>query len=70
MARQPRIEFQGAFYHVTSRGNMRESIFLDDIDRGRFIEILKRTKERYKYLLHAYVLMDNHFYLKDKENNK
>lgn len=63
MARQPRIEFQGAFYHVTSRGNMRESIFFDDIDRERFVEILKRTKERYNYFLHAYVLMDNHFHL-------
>ena len=62
MARQLRIEFEGAFYHVTSRGNLRERIFFDDTDRERFLEILKRTKERYGYLLHAYVLMDNHYH--------
>ncbi len=63
MARQPRIEYQGAFYHVTSRGNMRAEIFFEDADRERFLDILRRTKERYAYSLHAYVLMDNHFHL-------
>ncbi len=63
MARQPRIEYQGAFYHVTSRGDMKAKIFFKDADRERFIDILKRTKERYGYFLHAYVLMDNHFHL-------
>ena len=63
MARQLRIEFEGAFYHVTSRGNQRGQIFWDNQDRQKFIEILKRTKDRYGYLLHAYVLMDNHYHL-------
>lgn len=63
MARQLRIEYEGAFYHVTSRGNQREKIFWDDKDREEFKKILKRTKERYGYLLHAYVLMDNHYHL-------
>ncbi|MCK5511849.1 MAG: transposase [Thermodesulfovibrionia bacterium] len=63
MARQLRIEFEGAFYHITSRGNQREQIYWDNRDKERFQEILKRTKERYGYLLHAYVLMDNHFHL-------
>lgn len=63
MARQLRIEFNGAFYHITSRGNLRERIFFDDGDRRTFLEILKRTKERYGYLLHTYVLMDNHYHL-------
>ena len=63
MARQLRIEYEGAFYHVTSRGNQRERIFWDDKDRDGFKQILKRTKERYGYLLHAYVLMDNHYHL-------
>ena len=63
MARQLRIEYEGAFYHVNSRGNLRERIFFDDRDRDNFIDILKRTKERYSYLLHAYVLMDNHYHL-------
>lgn len=63
MARQLRIEYEGAFYHITSRGNQRERIFWDDKDREEFKRILKRTKERYGYLLHAYVLMDNHYHL-------
>ncbi|KAF0143508.1 MAG: hypothetical protein FD156_2574 [Nitrospirae bacterium] len=63
MARQLRIEFEGAFYHITSRGNLRDRIFFDDKDKEMFLEILKRTKERYGYLLHAYALMDNHYHL-------
>lgn len=63
MARQLRIEFSGAFYHITSRGNLRDKIFFEDRDRERFQEILARTKERYGYLLHAYALMDNHLHL-------
>jgi REP element-mobilizing transposase RayT len=63
MARQLRIEYEGAFYHVTSRGNQREKIFWDDKDREEFNHILKKTKERYGYLLHAYILMDNHYHL-------
>jgi len=63
MSRQLRIEFSNAFYHITSRGNLRDKIFYEDGDRERFLEILKRTKERYGYLLHAYALMDNHYHL-------
>lgn len=63
MARQLRIEYNGAFYHITSRGNLRDRIFYDDKDRERFLEILERTKERYCYLLHAYALMGNHYHL-------
>ncbi|MFZ3135911.1 MAG: transposase [Thermodesulfovibrionales bacterium] len=63
MARQLRIEFEGAFYHVTSRGNQRERIFWNDRDREELKKIIKRTKERYKYLVHAYVFMDNHYHL-------
>ena len=63
MARQLRVEFENAFYHITSRGNQRDKIFYDVSDRERFLEILSRTKERYGFLLHAYVLMDNHYHL-------
>ena len=62
MARQPRIEYERAFYHVTSRGNLRSNIFFEEADRGKFVEILKRTRERYRYILHVYVLMDNHYH--------
>lgn len=63
MARQLRIEYEGAFYHITSRGNQKEKIFWDDKDREEFKRILNKTKERYGYKLHAYVLMDNHYHL-------
>lgn len=63
MARQLRIEFEGAFYHITSRGNLRDRIFFDDKDKEMFLEVLKKTKERYGYLLHTYALMDNHYHL-------
>jgi len=61
MARQLRIEYEGGFYHLTSRGNQREKIFWDTRDRERLRTILDRTKERYGYLLHAYVFMENHY---------
>lgn len=63
MARQLRIEYEGAFYHITSRGNQRENIYWDDKDREEFKKILKRIKEIYSYFLHAYVLMNNHYHL-------
>lgn len=70
MARQLRIEFGGGFYHVTSRGNLRDDIFFDDKDRERFLEIRLKTKERYSYLFHAEreTLMGR-MYLLDFENN-
>jgi len=63
MARQLRIEYEGAFYHITSRGNLKSRIFWDNKDRKQFKNILKRTKDRYGYYLHAYVFMDNHYHL-------
>lgn len=63
MARQLRIEYEGAFYHITSRGNQREKIFWDNKDRERLKTIIERTKERYGYRLHGYVLMSNHYHL-------
>ncbi|BCR05533.1 hypothetical protein DESUT3_26020 [Desulfuromonas versatilis] len=63
MARPLRIEFPGALYHVTSRGNHRQDTFLDDGDRERFLGILAHTARRYNWLCHAYCLMNNHFHL-------
>lgn len=62
MARQVRIEFEGAFYHITSRGNLRGKVFFEDKDKEQLLEILGRTKERYGYILHAYTIMDNHYH--------
>jgi REP element-mobilizing transposase RayT len=63
MARPLRIEFSGALYHVTTRGNARQDIFLDDPDRDLFLSVLDRVVSRFHLLLHAYCLMDNHYHL-------
>lgn len=63
MGRPLRIQYPGALYHITSRGNERKKIFLDDTDRIRFLEILKDYHIRYGILIHSYVLMDNHYHL-------
>jgi REP element-mobilizing transposase RayT len=63
MARPLRIEYPGAFYHVTCRGNERREIFADDRDRKRFLEILAESKEIYGVEVHGYVVMANHFHL-------
>ena len=63
MARSLRIEYPGAFYHVTSRGIERRSIFHSDTDRKRFLSYLVSAHERYGALVHGYCLMDNHYHL-------
>jgi len=63
MARPLRIEFEGAVYHVTSRGNARQDIFLDDKDREQFLEDLARVVNRFGWRCHAYCLMSNHYHL-------
>jgi putative transposase len=63
MARPLRIEFSGAVYHITSRGNERKAIFRDDQDRKKFLDTLKDVTLRYNWLCHAYCLMDNHYHL-------
>ena len=63
MARPLRIEYPGALYHVMSRGNERKPIVRDDIDRKKRLDWLRRTVETYGWLLHAFVLMDNHDHL-------
>jgi REP element-mobilizing transposase RayT len=63
MARKPRIEYEGAFYHVIIRGNQKQKIFRDKYDFARYLIILSDYKNQYKYYLHAYALMDNHVHL-------
>ncbi|MDI6889652.1 MAG: transposase [Thermodesulfovibrionales bacterium] len=62
MARPLRIEYDGAIYHVTSRGNAREHIYKDGEDRKIFLNILERVIKRYNWLCHAYCLMNNHYH--------
>lgn len=63
MTRPIRIEFSGALYHVTARGNRRENIYDDDIDRNRFLKILGQVITDANWLCYAYCLMDNHYHL-------
>jgi REP element-mobilizing transposase RayT len=63
MARPIRIEYRGALYPITSRGNERKKIFLKDEDRIRFLKILEEYHNRYGILIHCYILMDNHYHL-------
>lgn len=58
-----RIQYPGAVYHVTCRGNERRNIFQDDDDRKKFLRILSQSLNIYTVKLRAYVLMDNHFHL-------
>jgi REP element-mobilizing transposase RayT len=63
MARRARVEFPGALYHVITRGNQRQSIFRDDQDRGKYLEILSSLKKQFTFRIPAYVLMLNHVHL-------
>lgn len=63
MARQLRIEFPGAFYHVYSRGNQKQPIFLGDADRFFFRKCLGDAHERFDCSIHAVCLMMNHYHL-------
>ncbi len=63
MARPLRIEYPGALYHVTSRGDRQEAIFDDDQDRTAFLGILGEVVSRFRWRCHAYCLMGNHYHL-------
>ena len=63
MSRPLRIEYPGAFYHVTSRGNERKSVFMNDRDREKYLSYLESAHERYGAKIHVYCLMGNHYHL-------
>ena len=63
MARKPRVHYPGALYHVISRGNHRQDIFLDDTDRTAYLSYLSECKGRYAIRLYAYALMKTHIHL-------
>jgi len=63
MARQLRLEHEGAIWHVTSRGNERKDIFWTDEDRALFLMLLAEAVKRFKWIVHVYTLMSNHFHL-------
>ena len=63
MARPLRLEYPGAVYYVTARGNAGQEIFLDDEDREAFLETLGTVVVRFHWIVHAYCLMTNHYHL-------
>lgn len=63
MTRPLRLEFPGAVYHLTARGDRREDIFLDDVDRLTFLDLLAKEVRQQRWRLYAYCLMGNHYHL-------
>ena len=63
MARPLRLEFAGAVYHVTSRGDRREDIYLDDDDRQEWMAVLSMVCARFNWVVHAFCQMTNHYHL-------
>jgi REP element-mobilizing transposase RayT len=63
MSRPLRIEFPGGLYHVTSRGDRREAIYLNDADRQKWLDLFGQVCRRFNWVCHAYCLMDNHFHI-------
>ena len=63
MPRQLRIQYEGAIYHLMNRGDRREEIFHDEVDRKSFSQTLGLTCARTGWQVHAYCLMSNHFHL-------
>ncbi len=63
MARPLRIEYNGALYHITARGNERNPIYREEWDYQKFLDILAELPQRYGILIHGYVLMGNHYHL-------
>jgi len=63
MARPLRIEFPGAVYHLTTRGNRHYPIYQDDADRAAFLDVLESVVRRFHWVCHSYCLMGNHYHL-------
>lgn len=63
MARPLRIEYEGALYHVTARGNERRKTFFTRRDYEKFLEYMDEARGKFGIILHGYVLMTNHYHL-------
>lgn len=63
MARKLRVEYEGAIYHIVSRGHGKQDIYRDANDRKTFLRALGETCEKTGWRIHAYCLMNNHFHL-------
>lgn len=63
MTRPLRLEYAGALYHVTSRGNRRGAIYRDNKDRKTWLETLELVSERFNFTVHAFCQMTNHYHM-------
>ncbi|WP_263079849.1 transposase [Endozoicomonas sp. Mp262] len=63
MSRPLRIEYAGALYHVTSRGNERKAIFREEADFDLFLDVLAEVCDRFNWVIHSWCLMTNHYHL-------
>lgn len=63
MARPLRLEFAGALYHVTARGDRREPIYADEVDRREWLRVLEEVCQRFNWVIHAYCQMTNHYHM-------
>ena len=63
MGRKPRIEFNGALYHVIQRGNNKEYVFKNNADKKYFLGKLKEYKKMMDFEIYGYVIMDNHYHI-------
>ena len=63
MTRPLRLEFAGALYHITSRGDRREDIYLNDDDRCDWLDVLGNACQRFNWVVHAFCHMSNHYHL-------
>lgn len=63
MTRPLRLEFPGALYHVTSRGDHREAIYRDAVDRQAWLDTIALVCKRFNFVVHAYCQMTNHYHL-------
>ena len=63
MPRKLRVEYPGAMYHIMSRGDQRDDIFLSDVDRQDFLKTLAEACQKTGWQVHAYCLMGNHYHL-------
>jgi putative transposase len=63
LSRKPRVWIPRATYHITSRGNRKAAIFVDDADYLTYMELIQRVRRKFPFILHSYCLMPNHIHL-------
>ena len=63
MPRKPRVHFEGALYHIMCRGNNGEEILKTEKNKKDYLELIKRYKDKYGFIVYAYSIMDNHVHI-------